>query len=214
MRVILAEDSTLLREGLASLLESVGIDVVASVGDATALLKRVAADPPDVVVTDIRMPPTQTSEGLDAALEILDRSPGVGVLVLSQHVEAHFALQLLEGGKGGVGYLLKDRVMDVAEFVRAVERIAAGESVVDGEVVSQMLGRQRDDGPLAALTEREHEVLALMAEGCTNNGLAERLSVSSKTIETHVGNIFMKLGLHPDTDEHRRVLAVLTYLRA
>jgi len=214
MRVILAEDSTLLREGLASLLESVGIDVVARVGDAQALLQRVEADPPDVVVTDIRMPPTQTTEGLDAALAIIDQNSDIGVLVLSQHVEPHFALQLLEGAEGGVGYLLKDRVMDVGEFIRAVERIAAGESVVDGEVVSQMLGRQRDGGPLATLTGRENDVLALMAEGLTNNGLAERLSVSPKTIETHVGNIFMKLGLHPDTDEHRRVLAVLTYLRA
>lgn len=214
MRVILAEDATLLREGLASLLEGSGFEVVAKVGDATALLNRVAADPPDVVITDIRMPPTQTTEGLEAAIQILEQHHGPGVLVLSQHVEPHFALQLLEGADGGVGYLLKDRVMDVSEFVRAVERVADGESVVDGEVVSQMLGRQGNRGPLSDLTEREHEVLSLMAEGWTNRGLAERLSVSTKTVETHVRNIFLKLGLHGDPDEHRRVLAVLTFLRA
>lgn len=212
--MILAEDATLLREGLASLLEGSGFEVVAKVGDATALLNRVAADPPDVVITDIRMPPTQTTEGLEAAIQILEQHHGPGVLVLSQHVEPHFALQLLEGADGGVGYLLKDRVMDVSEFVRAVERVADGESVVDGEVVSQMLGRQGNRGPLSDLTEREHEVLSLMAEGWTNRGLAERLSVSTKTVETHVRNIFLKLGLHGDPDEHRRVLAVLTFLRA
>jgi len=212
--VILAEDSALLREGLASLLEGAGFDVVARVGDANALLNRVAADPPDVVITDIRMPPTQTTEGLDAALRILEGEQDVGVLVLSQHLEPHFALQLLEQADCGVGYLLKDRVMDVAEFVRAVERVANGESVVDGEVVSQVLGRHDQRGPLSELTGRETEVLELMAEGWTNQGLADRLSISPKTIETHVRNIFLKLGLHSDPDEHRRVLAVLTYMRS
>lgn len=212
--MIIAEDSALLREGLASLLQDAGLEVTARVGDAEALLNRVAADPPDIVVTDIRMPPTQTTEGLAAAIEILERHDDVAVLVLSQHVEPHFALQLLEGTQGGVGYLLKDRVMDIGEFVRSVERVASGESVVDGEVVSQMLGRQAGQSPLANLTEREREVLSLMAEGWTNTSLAEQLSVSTKTIETHVRNIFLKLGLHADPDEHRRVLAVLTYLRA
>lgn len=214
MRVTLAEDSTLLREGMAALFESAGIEVVAQLGEAESLLRQVAADPPDLVVTDIRMPPSQTTEGLEAAVSIKQAWPEVGVLVLSQHVETYYALRLLEEGRGGVGYLLKDRVMNLAEFLSAVRRVAAGETVVDGEVVARILQRQRKPGPLDDLTEREHDVLGLMAEGWTNSALAERLSISPKTIETHVGNIFMKLGLHPGVDEHRRVLAVLTYLRA
>ena len=211
---MLAEDSVLLREGLTTLLEREGIDVVARVGDAESLLKRIAADQPDLVVTDIRMPPTQTTEGLEAALSILEKWPAVGVLVLSQHVEPHLAMQLLERAEGGIGYLLKDRILEVPEFVAAVKRVASGESAIDSEVVREILTARREEGPLETLTDREHEVLELMAQGWTNRGLADRLSVSLKTIETHVHNIFLKLDLNADGAEHRRVLAVLTYLNA
>jgi DNA-binding NarL/FixJ family response regulator len=214
LRVILAEDSVLLRHGMVALLEAEGIEVIAQVGDAEALLARVRADPPDVVVTDVRMPPTQTIEGLQAAIAIKEESPSVGVLVLSAFVDPHYALELLNGSESGIGYLLKDRVVDGSELINGVRRVAAGESVVDGEVVAQLLGRRRDNDPLDVLTSREREVLGLMAEGLTNRAITDQLSLNAKTTETHVRNIFLKLGLMPDADDHRRVLAVLTFLRA
>lgn len=214
MRVIIAEDSVLFRHGMVALLEADGIEVAAQVGDAAALLARVSADPPDVVITDVRMPPSHTVEGLRAAISIKQDFPEIGVLVLSAFVDPHYALELLNSSESGVGYLLKDRVVDGSELVVGVRRVAAGESVVDGEVVAQLLGRHRLNDPLEALTPREREVLQLMASGLTNRAITERLSLNSKTTETHVRNIFMKLDLMPDADDHRRVLAVLTYLRA
>jgi DNA-binding NarL/FixJ family response regulator len=214
MRVILAEDSILLRQGMAAMLESDGYEIVAQVGDAQSLLARVAADPPDVVVTDVRMPPTQTTEGLEAAISIKRDHPQVGVLVLSAFVDPHYALQLMNESDTGIGYLLKDRVVDGSELINGVRRVGIGESVVDGEVVAQLLGRRRDKDPLERLTDREREVLSLMAEGLTNRAISERLTLNTKTTETHVRNIFAKLGLLPDEADHRRVLAVLTFLRA
>ncbi|NUT52062.1 MAG: response regulator transcription factor [Saccharothrix sp.] len=212
MRVILAEDSTLLREGLVRLLVEEGHEVVAAVGDAEALLGAVAAHRPDVVVTDVRMPPTNTDEGLKAALEIRGRFPGVGVLVLSQYVEQRYAVDLLTGHADGVGYLLKDRVVQVEEFLDALRRVAAGDVAFDPEVVRRLLARTSH--PLDVLTERERQVLAHMAEGHTNNAIASRLHVSRSAVEKHVNSIFDKLRLSGVDGYSRRVLAILRYLRA
>jgi DNA-binding NarL/FixJ family response regulator len=214
MRVVIADDAVLFREGLGRVLEAAGIQVAAQVGDAEQLLGRVRADPPDAVVVDIRMPPTHTREGLDAARRLRAEHPGVGVLVLSQYVEPHHAMQLLQDGASGVGYLLKDRVADVGEVVDAVRRVAAGGSVIDPEVVSQLVGRRRTRDPIQELTERERQVLALMAEGRSNQAIGERLFLSPKTVEAHVHSIFTRLDLHATPDDHRRVLAVLAFLRA
>jgi DNA-binding NarL/FixJ family response regulator len=201
MRVMIADDAVLFREGLGRVLEAGGIQVAAQAGDAERLLALVRADPPDAVVVDIRMPPTHTEH------------PQIGVLVLSQYVEPHHAMQLLEDGTSGVGYLLKDRVADVAEVVDAVRRVAGGGSVIDPEVVAQLLGRRRTRDPLQELTERERQVLALMAEGRSNQAISERLYLSPKTVEGHVRSIFTRLDLHAAPDDHRRVLAVLAFLR-
>ncbi|QBJ91808.1 DNA-binding response regulator [Streptomyces seoulensis] len=219
VRVVIAEDSVLLREGLTRLLTDLGHEVVAGVADAEALLATIAElagrdELPDVVVADVRMPPTHTDEGVRAAVELRGRHPDLGVLVLSQYVEERYATELLAGSSRGVGYLLKDRVADVREFVAAVERVAQGGTALDPEVVAQLLGRSRKQDVLAALTPREREVLGLMAEGRTNSAVARRLVVSDGAVEKHVSNIFMKLGLTPSDGDHRRVLAVLTYLNS
>lgn len=210
MRLILAEDSTLLREGLTRLLAEEGHEVLAGVGDAEALLVAVAADPPDVVVADVRMPPTHADEGLRAVLEIRRRHPGVGVLVLSQYVEKRYATELLASDTQGVGYLLKDRVAHVAEFLDALDRVGAGGAAFDPEVVRQLLARTTH--PLATLTARERDVLSHMAEGHTNASIAARLHVSLSAVEKHVNAIFDKLNLPRDGGYSRRVLAVLRYL--
>lgn len=214
MRVIVADDSVLFRKGLVRLLADSDIDVVADVGDAESLMSRIAVDEPDVAVVDIRMPPTHTTEGIEAAIELRRRHPEMGVLVLSHYVETEYAVELLEDIEGSVGYLLKDRVTDPGDLVDAIGRVAAGETVVDSEVVSRLLGRQRRSSPLDELTDRERDVLAAMAEGRSNQGIADALFMSPKTVETHTSSIFRKLGLHPDDDTgHRRVLAVVTWLR-
>ncbi|MEU0883371.1 response regulator transcription factor [Lentzea sp. NPDC005914] len=213
MRVALADDAALFREGVARLLTDAGFEVVAKAGGAAELLARVHADPPDVVVVDIRMPPGFTTEGLDAAREIRRTHPGVGVLVLSAHVEPHYALQLLDAEARGAGYLLKDRVADLAELSDAVRRVAAGGLVIDPGVVATLVGRRRVDDPLESLSEREREVLAVMAEGRSNQAICERLFLSPKTVEAYVRSVFTKLGLQQGPDDNRRVLAVLAYLR-
>ena len=213
MRVILAEDSMLTREGIARLLRDAGIDVLAEVADGDALLKEVALARPDVAITDIRMPPTHTDEGLVAAGRIRQEHPGTGVLVLSQYIEPSYALRLLAEHPEKVGYLLKERVFDVAVLVDALRRIADGETVIDPTIVSRLLGRQRRHDPLSALTDREREVLGLLAEGLSNRAIATRLSVTDRTVEAHITAVFAKLGLAEDPAAHRRVLAVLTYLR-
>jgi DNA-binding NarL/FixJ family response regulator len=214
MQVMIADDAVLFREGLARVLQAAGIGVAAQVGDAEQLLARVRAEPPAAVVVDIRMPPTHTREGLDAAQRIRAEHPQVGVLVLSQYVEPHHAIQLLQDGASGVGYLLKDRVADVNEVIDAVRRVAAGGSVIDPEVVSQLVSRRRTHDPIQELSERERQVLALMAEGRSNQAICERLFLSPKTVEAHVHSIFTRLDLHAAPDDHRRVLAVLAFLRA
>ena len=213
LRVVIAEDTVLLREGLRRVLTDAGLDVAGTAGDAGQLLKLVETLHPDVVLTDIRMPPDQTTEGLQAALEIRRRWPGTAVIVLSQHVETEHLFELLAGDPRGIGYVLKERVADVAQFTGAIRRVAAGESVIDSQVVSRLVARPRRDSPLETLTERELAVLALMAEGRSNHAIADQLYLSPKTVETHVGSLFAKLGLLPAAEDHRRVLAVLTYLR-
>lgn len=212
MRVVIAEDETLLREGLVRLLTEVGLDVVGTAGDATGLLDEVTRSRPDVAIIDIRMPPTHTDDGLRAAIEIRERFAATGVLVLSHHLESRYAMHLLERRPERAGYLLKDRVSDVAVFVDALRRIADGECVLDPTIVARLL-RRFDPGPLHELTEREREVLTLMAEGHSNQGLSAKLRLSNRTVETHVRNIFLKLGIPESTGYHRRVLAVLTVLR-
>jgi DNA-binding NarL/FixJ family response regulator len=212
MRIVVAEDSVLLREGIVRLLEDAGLEVVGQAGDADDLLRKVLAHRPDVAVVDVRMPPTDTDDGLQAALEIRRRLPETGVLVLSQYVEEGYALELVAAGAERTGYLLKDRVADVEQFVDAVTRVGEGGSVLDPTVVATLLGRRRRDDPLEALTERERDVLGLMAEGRSNQAIAERLVVTERAIEKHVTSIFSKFGLHPTAEDHRRVLAVLTFL--
>ena len=202
----------LLREGIVRLLEDAGHDVVAQPGDAEDLLRKALAHKPDVAVVDIRMPPTQTDDGLRAAIEIRQRLPATGVLVLSQYVEEGYALELIADGAERTGYLLKDRVAEVEHFVDAVTRVAAGGSVLDPTVVGTLLGRRRRDDPLTRLTARERDVLALMAEGRSNQAIAEQLVVTERAIEKHVTSIFSKLALHPAAEDHRRVLAVLRFL--
>jgi DNA-binding NarL/FixJ family response regulator len=212
LRVAVADDAVLLREGLVRLLAEEGHQVVAAVGDGPALVEAVVEHRPDVSVVDVRMPPTHTDEGLRAALEARARVPGAPVLVLSQYVEASYAADLLADGAGGVGYLLKDRVSRVGEFLDALDRVAGGAAVLDPQVMAQLLTRQRRDDSLAALTPRERELLGLMAEGHSNTEIARRLVLSASAVEKHIGNIFAKLGLPPDEAQHRRVLAVLAYL--
>lgn len=212
-RVILADDDVLLREGIASLLGGAGYDVVGQAGDALGLADLVRERSPDLVVIDIRMPPTHTSEGLQAASAIRSEFPQIGILLLSAHVEVETAMDLLEGGER-IGYLLKSRVMDATDFIDSVERIARGGSVVDPALVQELVAARRRDDPLAVLTPREREVLALMAEGRSNNGIAHRLYITEGAVEKHVRSILMKLHLPTTEDDHRRVLAVVTFLEA
>lgn len=214
MRILIAEDSVLLRAGLTRLLLDAGEDVIASVGDADALLVAVERHQPDLAVVDVRMPPTNTDDGLRAALEIRARWPRVGILVLSQYVEERYATELLAVDPAGLGYLLKDRVADVGDFVGAVRRVGAGGTALDPEVVAQLLARSRRRDPLAALSPRERDVLARMAEGLSNSAIADSLVVNESTVEKHVTNIFTKLDLPPADHSHRRVLAVLRWLGA
>ena len=213
MRLVIAEDSVLLREGMARLLEEHGFEIAGQAGDGEDLIRKVMAHKPDVAIVDVRMPPTHTDEGLRAAQQIREELPDVGVLVLSQYVEEEYATELLADRADGVGYLLKDRVADVDVFTDAVRRVAEGGSALDPEVVSMMLGRKRDE-PLSELTPREREVLALISEGLSNNAIAERLVVTERAVEKHVTSIFGKLRLPPTAETHRRVLAVLAYVRA
>ncbi|MCO8269185.1 response regulator transcription factor [Actinoplanes sp. TRM 88003] len=213
MRVVLAEDDVLLREGIASLLTREGLDVLGQAGDATELLKLVRATQPDLVVVDVRMPPTHTTEGLQAAQQIRAELPGTGVLVLSAYADVDQAMELLAGGRK-IGYLLKSRITDVTEFLAAVERIAGGGSVIDPGLVSELVTARRRDDPLAALSTREREVLAQMAEGQSNSGIARRLWITEGTVEKHVRSVLSKLKLPETDDHHRRVLAVLTFLEA
>ncbi len=212
LTAVVADDSVLLRDGIVRLLGDAGIDVVAAVGDGDALVDAVTDHRPDLALVDVRMPPTHTDEGIRAALDIRRRFPEVAVLVLSQYVEERYATDLLSGDTAGVGYLLKDRVVDVDDFVAAVRRVAAGGSAVDAEVVSQLLGRSARTSELDRLTPREREVLGLMAEGLSNAGIADRLVVSLGAVEKHISNVFTKLDLDQEEHAHRRVLAVLTYL--
>jgi DNA-binding NarL/FixJ family response regulator len=214
MRVVVADDAVLLREGVVRILEESGFDVVGQAGNADELLLKVRSYSPDVAVVDIRMPPTHTDEGLRAAREIREKHPQTGVLVLSQYVEPAYAMELLAESAEGVGYLLKDRIADVREFADAVRRVGDGGSALDPAVVSQLVGRRRGDDPLADLTPREREVLELMAEGRSNQGIAERLVITERAVEKHVTSIFGKLRLAAAPEDHRRVLAVLTLLRS
>ena len=211
---MVADDSLLLREGVVRLLEEVGFEIVGQSGTAPDLLRHVAMHSPDVAIVDIRMPPTHTDEGLRAAAEIRERFPGTGVLVLSQYVEAGYAFELLAGSAEGVGYLLKDRISDLNEFGAAVRRVADGGSALDPEVVSGLLGRKRQHDPLDEISPREREVLELMAEGRSNQAIADRMFVTLRAVEKHVTSIFTKLGLPASADDHRRVLAVLTYMQS
>jgi DNA-binding NarL/FixJ family response regulator len=213
VRVVLADDSVLLREGIARLLEEAGFDVVGQADNADQLLLKVRSYSPDVAIVDIRMPPTQTDEGLRAAREIREKHPATGVLVLSQYVEPEYALDLLSESAEGVGYLLKDRVSDITEFAVAVRRVGEGGSALDPAVVALLVGRSRKDDPIDRLTPREREVLELMAEGRSNGAISERMFVTERAVEKHVTSIFGKLRLPADSADHRRVLAVLAYLR-
>jgi DNA-binding NarL/FixJ family response regulator len=213
MRVVVADDEVLLREGLARLLTETGFEVVGKAGDPDQLLAMVRHTRPDVAIVDIKMPPTHTDEGLVAAEEINRLDPSVGVLVLSHYLESRYAMRLLQQHPGRVGYLLKERVSDVAVLTDAVRRVAEGECVIDPTIVGRLMARQRDSGPLTQLTDREREVLALMAEGHSNQGICDKLVLSPKTVEAHVSQIFSKLGLRDAPGHHRRVLAVLTFLR-
>lgn len=214
LRLVIADDSVLLREGLASVLSERGFDVVAQAGDAEDLLRKVGGHKPDVALVDIRMPPTGTDEGLRAADEIGERHSGTGVLILSEHLEPEYAMRLLETGAPGRGYLLKESVTDLDAFADAIRRIGSGQSVIDPLVVRRVMGRLRAEDPLADLSEREREILALMAEGRSNAGIAERLVLSERTVESHVRSIFQHLDLGYAPDDHRRVLAVLAYLNS
>jgi DNA-binding NarL/FixJ family response regulator len=212
MRIVIAEDAAVIRAGLAEILTDRGHEIVAAVGDAEALKDAVAARQPDVAIVDVRMPPSHTDEGLRAAIAIRRDYPGVGILVFSQYVETRYAADLLATRSGGVGYLLKDRVANVAEFTEAVTRVAGGGTALDPEVVSGLLNASRHGSALGTLTAREHDVLALMAEGRSNSAIADRIIVSERAVEKHISNIFTKLGLPPSDSDHRRVLAVLAYL--
>ena len=212
MRVVIADDAVLLREGAARLLEDAGFEVVAQAGDADDLMRKVRAHQPDIAIIDVRMPPDNSDDGLRAALSIRQELPEVGILLLSQYVEDRYIGELLAGGTEGIGYLLKDRVGEVERFTEAVQRIGRGGSVLDPEVVAQMVGRREE--PLSELTDRERDVLALMAEGYSNRAIAETIFVSERAVERHVTSIFSKLGLEATGQEHRRVLAVLRYLQA
>jgi len=214
MRVVLADDTMLLREGVALLLAEAGFDVVGQAEDAATLVEAVVAQRPEVAIVDLRMPPTHTDEGLQAALTIREQHPDVGVLVLSQHADVGLAMKLLDRGAEGVGYMLKDRVADLDDFADAIRRVAAGGSALDPTIVSQLLSKRRDAGPLDDVTPREREVLELMAEGRSNQGIAERLDISERGVQKHVTSIFERLDIPAGTDDHRRVLAVLTFLRA
>jgi DNA-binding NarL/FixJ family response regulator len=215
MRVVVADDSILLREGLVRLLEEAGFEVVGQAGDGEELLDVVERCAPDVAIVDIRMPPTHTDEGLRAARELRSRHPDLGVLVLSQYVRLSYALELLEGGSEGVGYMLKDRVSDVTELADSIRRIGDGGSVLDPEVVGQLVERRRSGGsPIEDLTEREREVLALIAEGRSNKAIAEKLFITEHTVEKHIQNIFSRLQIFESSVDHRRVLAVLTFLNS
>jgi DNA-binding NarL/FixJ family response regulator len=214
VRVVIADDSVLLREGLVRVLTDGGFEVVGQAGDADDLRRMVGLHKPDVAIVDVRMPPTHTDEGARAAVEIREAHPEIAVLVLSQVIEAAHALRLFSERPEGFGYLLKDRVLEIDDFLEAVRRVARGGTAIDPAVIAQLVGRRREDGPLDELTPREREVLELMAQGLSNRGICEELVVSPKTVETHVNSIFGKLGLAPAQDEHRRVLAVLAYLRA
>jgi DNA-binding NarL/FixJ family response regulator len=214
VRVVIAEDQTLLRDGLVRLLTAYGMEVVAAVDNGPELVRALAEQRPDVSVVDVRLPPTFTNEGLTAAIEARAKSPGLPVLILSQHVEPLYAAELLAAGGNGVGYLLKDRVSDVRRFVEAVRAVADGGTAMDPEVITQLLARRSREQPMASLTAREREVLGLMAEGRTNAGISARLVITEKAVSKHINNIFAKLGLYPGGDDNRRVLAVLTYLNA
>ncbi len=214
LRVVLGDDSVLFRSGLAHLLADEGFDVVGETGDAAGVIDLVERERPDVVILDIRMPPEHRTEGLEAAIAIRERHPTTAILLLSAHVETRHAIRLLRADAAGVGYLLKDRVMREADLLDAIRRVAAGGSVIDPEIVGELLGRARPHGPLDELTPRERDVLALMAEGRSNQAIAERLVLELKTVEGHIRTIFSKLGLEPEPSGHRRVLAVLAYLRS
>ena len=214
MRVVLADDTMLLREGVALLLSQAGFEVVAQAGTADEVVEAVKATKPEAAIVDLRMPPTHTDEGIRAALAIRAQHPGTGVLVLSQHADVGLAMKLLEQGADGVGYLLKDRVADLDDFADAIRRVAARGSALDPTIVSQLLSKRREKGPLDELTGREREVLELMAEGRSNQGIAERLEISERGVQKHVTSILDKLGIPAGADDHRRVLAVLTFLRA
>ena len=213
LRLVVADDNDLLRQGVVSMLASLGFEVVAQAADADDLVRKVSAHRPDVAVIDIRMPPTHTDDGLRAAVAIRESHPDVGVLMLSQYIEADYALELIGEDARGVGYLLKDRVSDIEDFAEAIRRVATGGSVLDPEVVRWMLGRKRETSVLSDLTPRELEVLGLLAEGCSNQGVAHRIVVSQRAVEKHVTSILSKLGLPAEPEAHRRVLAVLAYLK-
>ena len=213
IRVVLADDAALLRDALAGALTAAGFEVIGQAADVAGLEALVARDRPDIVIVDVRMPPTHTTEGLEAAHRLRAADPGLAILVLSQYVETRYAVELLRANPSGIGYLLKDRVGRISDLADAVRRVAGGGSVIDPDVVGRLLGRPRGHSPLDELTRREREILGLMAEGRSNRGIAETLGLELKTVEGHVGEIFSKLGLAPAADDHRRVLAVLVHLR-